>query len=258
MRLTVTILFCAVWSLIAAFTAEAKDPRIRYVTFDNDNVTTVQAGLGISTMIQFGSDEIIQTVSAGDTKAWSIVPKKDSAIMFIKPLLDRAQTNVNVVTSKRTYSLLLAVSDNPKVMTAFQVRFRYPEEEAGARMLAQAKENISAPSLKALNPYGLNYDYVFRGDAGLKPRAVFDDGAKMFLQFDGDIPAIFVVESDGRESFVNTRTEGNYIVVDKVAAQFTLRAGQRTLCLYNRRASPSAGLSATAPRGMSPPRESDH
>jgi type IV secretion system protein VirB9 len=257
-RLTAAIFLCCVWSLIAASVVEAKDPRIRYVTFDNDNVTTVQAGLGISTMIQFGSDEIIQTVSAGDTKAWSIVPKKDSAIMFIKPLLDHAQTNVNVVTSKRTYSLLLAVSDNPKVMTAFQVRFRYPEEESGARVLAMAKENISAPSLKALNPYGLNYDYVFRGDAGLKPRAVFDDGAKMFLQFDGDIPAVFVVESDGRESFVNTRTEGDYIVVDKVAAQFTLRAGQRTLCLYNRRASPSAALSAAAPRGMSAPHGSEY
>ena len=258
MRPAAAIFLCCVWSLVAVSAVEAKDPRIRYVTFDDDNVTTVQAGLGVSTMIQFGSDEIIQTVSAGDTKAWSIVPKKDSAIMFIKPLLERAQTNVNVVTSKRTYSLLLAVSDNPKVMTAFQVRFRYPDEEIGAHMLAQAKENISSPSLKVLNPYGLNYDYVFRGDGGMKPTTVFDDGAKMFLQFDGDIPAVFVVESDGRESFVNTRTEGNYIVVDKVAAQFTLRAGQRTLCLYNRRASPSAGLSAAAPRTASQPRGSDH
>ena len=83
----------------------------------------------------------------------------------------------------------------------------------------------------------LDYDYAYRGDDSLKPRVVFDDGKK-FLQFTGDVPAIFVVEAKGRESLVNLRTEGEYMIVDKVAQQFTLRAGDKTLCLYNRQ-SPS-------------------
>ncbi|TIW30690.1 MAG: hypothetical protein E5V72_34280, partial [Mesorhizobium sp.] len=45
----------------------------------------------------------------------------------------------------------------------------------------------------------------------------------------------------GRESLVNLRTEGEYMIVDKVARQFTLRAGDKTLCLYNRQ-SPSQRL----------------
>jgi type IV secretion system protein VirB9 len=241
-------------SLLAIPQAAAKDPRIRYVTFNNDNVTTIQAALGVSTMIQFGAEEIIQTVSAGDTKAWSIVPKKDSAIMFIKPLIDRAETNVNVVTNKRSYSLLLSVSDNPRVLAAFQVRFRYPDEEASSKLLDQARRNLSAPPSVAPDMLGLNYAYVFKGDTSLKPRMVFDDGTKMYLQFDADVPAIFVVGSDRRESFVNQRTEGNYIVVDKVAPQFTLRAGSRTLCLYNRGRTPgSARSNGTAAASSSYP-----
>ncbi|TIX31325.1 MAG: conjugal transfer protein TrbG, partial [Mesorhizobium sp.] len=57
---------------------------------------------------------------------------------------------------------------------------------------------------------------------------------KVFLEFKGDIPAIFVVDDKRQESLVNVRTQGKYTVIDKVARQFTLRADGKTLCLYNR------------------------
>ena len=90
--------------------------------------------------------------------------------------------------------------------------------------------------LKDLDPNRLNYDYVFKGDTSLKPRVAFDDGTHMYLEFPGDIPAIFVVEGKRQESLVNLRTQGKYVIVDKIAAQFTLRAGDKWLCLYNRQA----------------------
>lgn len=214
--------------------AFARDPRIRYVTFDNDNVVTIQCALGVSTMVQLGANELIQTVSAGDTKSWSIIPQKNGGILFIKPLVEKAETNVNIVTNKRVYSLLLVGSHDPRMRLAFQVRFKYPDEEVDARLLSQAEESARNPSLKNINPGDLNYDYAYRGDDGLKPRVVFDDGKKMFLQFAGDVPAVFVVEGKRKESLVNLRTEGEYNIVDKVAAQFTLRVGDKTLCLYNR------------------------
>jgi type IV secretion system protein VirB9 len=211
----------------------ARDPRIRYVTFDNDNVVTVQAGLGVSTMIQLESSELIETISAGDTLGWSIVPKKGSGILFIKPLQEDARTNINVVTNKRVYSLLLQGSRDPSMRIAFQVRFKYPDEEVNARLLAEAEESARNPSLKGIDQANLNYDYVYKGADELKPRVVFDDGKHVFLQFTGDIPAIFVVEEKRHESLVNLRTEGEYVIIDKVASQFTLRAGAKTLCLYN-------------------------
>ena len=45
--------------------AGARDARIRYVTFDNNDVTTVNAALGVSTMIELSPTEVIETISAG-------------------------------------------------------------------------------------------------------------------------------------------------------------------------------------------------
>ncbi|WP_198030589.1 TrbG/VirB9 family P-type conjugative transfer protein [Mesorhizobium sp. LSHC420B00] len=61
--------------------AAARDGRIRYVTFNNDDVTSVRAALGISTMVELSPTEVIETVSAGDTKGWSIIPKRGSRFL---------------------------------------------------------------------------------------------------------------------------------------------------------------------------------
>ncbi|KQV35984.1 TrbG/VirB9 family P-type conjugative transfer protein [Rhizobium sp. Root1204] len=222
--------------LIMAKPLAAADPRIRYITFNNNAVVTVPAGLGVSTMIQLGSSEVIETISAGDTASWSIVPKKGSSILFVKPLRENAETNVNIVTNQRVYALLLKGSAAADLRAAFQVRFKYPDEDVNARLLAAAQDSAKDPLLKGLDPSRLNYDYVFRGDTSLKPRVAFDDGTHMYLEFPDEIPAIFVVEGKRQESLVNLRTQGKYVVVDKIAAQFTLRAGDKWLCLYNRQA----------------------
>ncbi len=226
----------AVTAIAFGGTVNAADPRIRYITFNNNAVVTVPAGLGVSTMIQLGSSEVIETISAGDTASWSIVPKKGSGILFVKPLRENAETNVNIVTNQRVYSLLLKGSGAADLKAAFQVRFRYPDEDVNARLMTAAEESAKDPLLKGLDPSRLNYEYVFRGDNSLKPRVAFDDGTHMYLEFPDEIPAIFVVEDKRQESLVNFRTQGKYVVVDKVAAQFTLRAGDKWLCLYNRQA----------------------
>jgi type IV secretion system protein VirB9 len=215
---------------------EVADPRLRYVTYHVNRVVTIPAALGVSTMLQFAADEVVETVSAGDTKAWSIVPRKNSGMIFIKPLEAEAETNMNVVTNKRVYALVLTSSGDARHRSAFQVRFRYPEDMLHARLLNEAREASRFPAFNAVDPNKVNQDYVFKGNEALKPRAAFDDGTKTFLAFAGEIPAIFLVKADGTESLVNFRREGDFIVIDKVHPQLTLRAGSETLCLYNRKA----------------------
>ena len=41
------------------------------------------------------------------------------------------------------------------------------------------------------------------------------------------------MKSDGSETLVNYRREGNYIVVDKVSRQWTLRSGSIVSCVFN-------------------------
>lgn len=213
-----------------------RDPRIRYVVFHNDRVVTIPTGLGVSTMIQFAADEVVETVSAGDTKGWSIVPRKNSGIIFVKPLEEAAETNINVVTNRRVYAIVLRTSASANLRSAFHVRFRYPGDEADARLLRQAERNVRHPALAGVDRASVNWDFAFRGDERLKPRLAFDDGRKTYLAFAGEVPAIFIVGEGGRESLVNFRRKGDLIVIDKVHPQMTLRAGSQSLCLYNRRA----------------------
>ena len=58
---------------------------------------------------------------------------------------------------------------------------------------------------------------------------------KTWFRFEGETPAIYIVDADRNESLVNFRTEGPYVVVDRVSRQWTLRNGQNSTCIFNRR-----------------------
>ncbi len=67
-------------------------------------------------------------------------------------------------------------------------------------------------------------------------------------------PAIFAVNSDFSETLRNSRREGEYIVVDGTATQFTLRDGDQWICIFNLR-KPDFGAPDPAILG---PVEDDH
>jgi len=54
-----TAALSAAFCLALAGPVLSRDSRIRYVTFNNDNVVTVQAAIGVSTMIQLSPTEVI-------------------------------------------------------------------------------------------------------------------------------------------------------------------------------------------------------
>ena len=57
--------FLAALAVLAfANASEAADPRIRYITFNNNAVVTVPAGLGVSTMIQLSRGTATMTPRA--------------------------------------------------------------------------------------------------------------------------------------------------------------------------------------------------
>ena len=83
----------------------------------------------------------------------------------------------------------------------------------------------------------VNLAYGYKGSAVNKPDGVFDDGVKTYFRFSGDAPAIFEVLPGGDETLINYHREGEVVVVDKVAAQWTLRAGDEATCVFNLSAS---------------------
>lgn len=217
------------------------DVRIRTVPFQRDNIIYLAGMMGVSTMIVFNDDEKIATVAMGDSVAWQAVPDQSRQYLFIKPLEPNAVTNMNVVTSKRVYNFMLTGATPGNTRNAvIKLRFSYPEDAVSAKLLATARENAAMPNIKAAlaNPAGLNYEYGYKGAVDNRPTAMFDDGKKTYLQFSGELPAFFAVKSDGHESLVNFRREGDYIVIDKVANQWTLRNGDVVTCVFNLRKSP--------------------
>jgi len=214
-----------------------QDGRIRYVTYSANDVIVIEASYGASTMIMFQDDEQIETLGAGDAMAWNIEPNKKGNVLFVKPIEKDTTANLNVLTNKRSYVLLLRAEFRPIRQQIYKVSFRYPDDEADKALMAEAVERASQPNRQQFNVANANSAYGYKGASANKPVAIFDDGVKTFFRFrkSAEVPAMFIVDADQNETLVNFRREGEYIVVDKVAKQWTLRNGAAVTCVFNLR-----------------------
>lgn len=263
MRRTVAMsLFMLLGPLVAHAELVARpgrlDPRIRSLPYSAEQVFLVTGTYGLVTTILFGPDEDITQVVAGDTVSWQILTSADRRSLTLKPMEKDAATNLSVVTTKRTYSFDLRVNDTKAMQNqTFKLRFTYPEDaglKGTAELWKQAQEAQRNPNIKNIRRDKVNYDYGFKGSEGAKPLWVFDDGLKTFMKFTGDVPAIFIVDGKRRESLVNYRREADYIVIDKVSRQWTLRFGtEAETCLFNLRTAP-ADIPAPIEGAVSPKR----
>jgi type IV secretion system protein VirB9 len=189
-------------------------------------------------------------VSAGDTISWQFVPA--GRRLFVKPVLNDAQTNLTVVTSKRTYMFDLVAKSperEPKWKLTYLVRFAYPNSDQvvqlGGRGAGPAGGGSSpgtrvASAGRSHSAADYNFQYkIAPGKHGddISPTFVFDDGEFTYFQFADkrkkDLPAIFLVDEDNNESVVNYRIEGNYMVVERLGSRYTLRSGDAVVCVTN-------------------------
>ncbi|PLU74937.1 conjugal transfer protein TrbG, partial [Sinorhizobium medicae] len=231
---------CAAPMMTHAHAAQAPRPgsldsRVTSVVYQSNNVVKVSATYGISTMLIFDEDEKFETISLGDTDSWQVAPSEKGNILFVKPIAKNVATNMNVVTSKRIYFLELndhASSDGKQV---FGIRFVYPEKDLNAALRKEAEYRAAYPNVSNVDKANVNIDYSFSGDPALRPLVIFDDGKKTFFKFGSRVPAIFAVQADFSETLRNFRKEGEYIVVDGVATQYTLREGNQWTCIFNLR-----------------------
>lgn len=220
------------------------DPRIRSLPYSAEQVFQVTGTYGLVTTILFGADEEITQVVAGDTVSWQILTSADRRSLTLKPMEKDAATNLSVVTTKRTYSFDLRVNDSKAMQNqTFKLKFTYPEDaglKGTAELWKQAQDAQRNPNIKNIRRDKVNYDYGFKGNDAAKPLWVFDDGLKTFMKFTSDIPAIFIVDAKRRESLVNYRREADYVVIDKVSRQWSLRYGtEEETCLFNLRTIPA-------------------
>lgn len=210
----------------------ATDNRIRIVPYDPNDVFKFVGHFGFQSSIEFAADETIKTVSIGDSLAWQVVPESNR--IFLKPIEENPQTNMTVVTNKRVYQFELQGKHSSGIRDSdmiFVMRFTYPGE---SDVTFLGKTTVNTPESDSFGKY--NQAYKISGPERISPIRIFDDGEFTYFQFrdvNADIPAFFLIDSDGREAIINFRTVGDYIIVERVAPRFTLRHGSDVACVFN-------------------------
>lgn len=225
------------------------DPRVRIVNYNPLDVVKLVTFYGVSTHVQFAEGEAIRDVAVGDDQAWKIVPRGNH--LFIKPQAEKADTNVTVITDRRTYHFALvvrprAVRDatawaDPKLI--FSLAFRYPDEEAATaaataqRNALQARLGEIKGKLSDATKEGQNLDYWVAGSEEISPTAARDDGRFIYLTFTNnrDMPAVYSVDEQGNEALINTNViDGNTIVVQRLVRHLMLRKGTAVASVVNK------------------------
>ena len=227
-------------ALSAAAPAHA-DARLSQVMYDEAKVFRLEGKINVQASIVFGDDEVIENVAIGNSQTWQVTPNKRANILFVKPLEARANTNLTVVTSKRTY--LFDLVAGPSSKPVYVLRFDYPPEPekpaetqlAGADGTASAAPESVADPIETVDPSDLNFAWTAEGDKNLLPQQTFDDGNATFLTWpEGTaVPAILVTNSEGTEGPVNFTVRDDVIVIDGVPRTIVLRSGEDTATLTN-------------------------
>lgn len=228
--------------------AGKKDARIRFATYDPYDVVTVYTRYGMETHIVLDADEKVIDMTGGDTGAWGVATKLDRTGFFIKPVADLPDSNIHVVTSRRTYTFDLKLVRKGTGQIGFMtVFFRYPAAQRAANAAATEAEQVRG-LLEAPSPGG-NRRYTVQGSGDLVPIEAWDDGRTTFLRFRArsSIPAFYTARGDDEslEQIENPTVKDDVVQLPGVRRKFVLRIGNQVACVFNEGYEPNAARPVT-------------
>lgn len=187
------------------------------------------------TDIALEAGEKLVSVSAGDTVRWVVGDTSSGeganaqVHILVKPIGADLETNLVITTDRRTYHLEMRSSEATYMAS---VSWTYPAAEL---VSLRKRSEEAAFAVAAIADGGVNIDelrfrYRLEGDAPWKPRQVFDDGNKVYIQFPSGItkseaPPLFIIGPDGKSALVNYRVRGTTYIVDRLFAAAELRLG---------------------------------
>ncbi|MBW8881564.1 MAG: TrbG/VirB9 family P-type conjugative transfer protein [Asticcacaulis sp.] len=213
-----------------------EDTRLKTVPYEPDQIVRLEGCLNFQTMIGFEPGELIENVGLGDAAQWQVTPNKKSTLLFVKPIVGHAFSNMSVVTTKRSYNFELRSapeSDCARGRVVYSLNFLYPPPPPAAP--SQPAKGPVDPNAFLPLPEKRNSAYTYSGDVSLVPIRVFDDGVSTYMRWPAgaETPAVYALNADNSESIVNYATRGDYMVIEQVARGFVLRAGDQKTTVYN-------------------------
>ncbi|CAB3802680.1 Type IV secretion system protein virB9 [Paraburkholderia ultramafica] len=260
-RVSLILALALAWPVPAAFGLDnpgrsAADYRIKHTNYNPDDVVRLDAVIGIATHIILQPGENYVTHAFGDPNGWEFAHKDNH--YFIKPKAENSDTNLVIVTDKRSYNFVLhfigsyttkdAAGNTVKhpITTPWalknatlQLAFNYPADDA--RKAAEAKTAASVQDRFRGRTGSLNLNYTQSSthiDQDIVPLNVWDDGRFTYFRFAENVslPNVYTVGSDGEETLVNRHMspeDNRVIVAEKIAPKFRLRLGDQVVGIYD-------------------------
>jgi len=243
------VLCCLALLLPSAALAQGDETRLLTLPYDPNAVVQLEGCLNFQTMIGFEPGETIQNVGLGDSVQWQVTPNKKGDLLFVKPLVAKAFSNMSIVTDRRAYNFELRMAPASACAAGrvvYTLRFAYPQAPAGSAVNPAPAPD---PGAQLPPPEKRNTAYTWSGASDLVPVRAFDDGISTYMMWPRDVtaPAVYALNPDSSESIVNYATRGDYFVVEQVARAFILRRGDEKAVLYND-AYVVRGLDADSPK----------
>jgi len=216
---------------------------------------------GFVTMLYLRPGEELKHLAAGDTSRWLIdtvaAGDTDSRVnglssddhvsvagrvsVLIKPRFPLLQTNLVIATNERIYLIDLK-SQEETYHSA--VEWTYPSSPTVFPVQKESRKPEPAVRESGVR----NYLYSLKAPPGglppWAPRAVYDDGHRVYVEFDPSIedlqrPPLYLLDPDGMGRMVNYRTESNYYVVDQLFDRAALRIGSERVVIERVRPRPN-------------------
>ncbi|ELV7517171.1 P-type conjugative transfer protein VirB9 [Photobacterium damselae] len=268
-----TVMACALMAAGHAYALDIPnqsrfDSNIQHTRYEKEDVVAITGYVGHVTHIVLGEGEKVLGKWPGFGDGWSIETLDNN--VFIKPIAATAtqtdidgntteisieptpkawKTNLAIVTNKRVYSfsLELGTGKRGKIQNTYRLSFDYgtPKAQVKAKTAAivKAKQEkaVNAAKAKAKAFAPKNYHYfmqVGERSSHITPIGAYDDGRFTYLTFspDSEIPAVYAVDSEGKESLANTHidpTDLNRLVINQTNPQWVLRLDNAVVGVTN-------------------------
>jgi len=238
--------------------------RVKELVYNEANVYVIRTKYGYQTNIVFDLKEEIQTISVGDRSLWQIIPAGNR--LFIRPMTENISTNMTLLTNKHSYEFDLKSVPAKNESNVYVVRFTYPDKMAPltdsyayapttlsaayapVQTTADLQPKFAAPAPEAASPSSIgllpiryNYSYTYAGPDALAPLQVYDDGKSTFIKYkemSKKSPAVYSIDSAGKETPVTAKVKGTSLVIDNVASELALRSSDGEIRVYNESLSP--------------------
>ena len=240
------------------------DTRIKTYVYNPNEIYQIKFMTNYQSILELQEGENVRIITFGNPAGWS-TPRLIDNQLFIKATEPGVKTNMIIITDRRKYFFEIMSSDEDSdsvsdAQITQYLQFFYPDlksidippktakvtlnENAMALATGRAIQQYEKRDTDMVANVGeINTKYTYSGNGkGITPVMAFDNGKKTFFRFANNnavIPVISSIDHMGRETPIRTRISGEYVYVDTVEDQFTLRKGAELVCVFNEENGPS-------------------